>query len=73
MTRSRDEKPVKGDYRKEFARGNRFALVLAEAERDRARRDLEHSVIGIKVFPAPATKVIPKAPEPAPQPEPKIF
>ena len=73
MRSRRDEKPVKGDFRKELARGNRFALALAEAERDRARRDLEHSVIGIKVFPAPVTKTIPQAPEAAPQPEPKIF
>ncbi len=65
----RDEKPVKGDYRKELARGNRYALALAEAESDRARRDLEHSVSGIKVFPAPKTKIIPQAPQEAPQPK----
>lgn len=73
MIRSRDEKPVKGDLKAELARGNRFAKCIAEAERERVRRDLAHAKRGIKVFPAPKTKVIPQASEPAPQPEPKIF
>ena len=63
----RDEKPVKGDFRKELARGNRFAQVLAEAERDRRKLDLEHAWKGIRVFPAPKSKTIPQAPAEAPQ------
>lgn len=64
----RDEKPELGDYRKELARGNRFAQVLAEAERARALRDVEHAWHGLKVYPAPKTKTVSKAPEEAPHP-----
>lgn len=66
-----DEKPAKGNLRQELARGNRYAQCLAQAEAERARRDAQHAWKGIRVFPAPQTRIIPQAPEQAPQPKPQ--